>query len=225
MLKADENLAGLGVAIERLPGEPPDAYQAFLKFAWLQTSERSIERTSKETGYTIATCQVWSMNYKWSDRATEVDAQRWLHEHLEREKLQFEDNKRFVEANREIKERSIATARKMLRVADNLLETADLAGETVETGHVITSDNRSVPTYTTINMKSKISDIPRLVDTAVKVARLAADLPTEIIDPVQRVAKNGNLRDMSDEELEAALAENRERVEKLGAGQILDTIG
>ena len=95
----------------------------------------------------------------------------------------------------------------MLDVAENLVQSASLAGKLVETGHVIDQDGRRVPTHTEIHMKAKVSDIPRLVDSAVKNTRLVNDLPTEIIRPV--LPAPSELSSLSDEALENLRDDNR----------------
>jgi hypothetical protein len=182
----------------------------FLTLHGLTGKERSVEAVAEKCGYNVGTCRIWQMNNTWLDRASAVDAQRWLHEYKEREKLLKKDNAEFVAENRKVKQQSQKIAQKMLNVAGNLLENAELAGKVLETGHVTTKDGRKVPTHTTIEMKAKISDIPRLAEAAVKISRLAADLPTEIIESLPIVADGKDLGSYTIEELEQMQAKNRE---------------
>jgi hypothetical protein len=213
----------LGIAIAKLPEETNDNYQAFLAFAWLQGKERSCELVAERTGFGLGTCKIWQMQYRWLERASAVDAQRWLHEHSEREKLLAKDNEEFINANRKVKRKSLQLSNKMLGVASKLLDDAEMSGKVTETGMIETKDGRMVPTLTTIEMKAKISDIPRLVDTAVKVARLAADLPTEIINDLG-VRPGTDFKDLSLEELQELQASNRKRLLENGAVQSLGDV-
>jgi hypothetical protein len=216
----------LGVAIDRLEGETAVAYQAFLIYSGLIGKDRTAERVADKTHFPVTSVKAWMSQNQWQDRVANVDAQRWLIDYQEKQKLTEDDNKRFIEENRHIKRETIRAGKKMLQVANNLLDSATMADEIRETGYVITADNRSVPTTTQIFMKAKVSDIPRLVDTAIKASRLAQDLPTEIIDNL--VAGTPGSRDLSqltEAEIEELAQENRKKLNFLTGVNKLDTIG
>lgn len=222
MKQPSDDWKSLDIAIEKLPTETNDSYQAFLKFCWLQGKERSPENVAEELGYSVMTCRAWSFDHKWLDRADMVDAIKWKHEFTQRERLLEKDNQKFAEQNRHIKDQAMANARKMLNVANNLLAKAEIVDETVETGMVETKDGRMVPTFTEIRMKSKISDIPRLVDTAVKTARLVQDLPTEIIEA--QVPVGADISNLSIEEILALREKNQRYLREKGAERKIETV-
>lgn len=223
MLEQFPELSGLGASIAKFSdSETNDAYQGFLTFAYLTGKARSLEAVAEKLGYNVHTVKIWCTQYNWIARVDQVDAQRWLREFRERERLTAKDNKKFAERNTKIREKSFAVSEKMLAVAEKLLQSADLAGEIIETGHVETADGRKVATMTEIHMKAKISDIPRLVDTAVKVARLAGDLPTEIVD--RMIPATGDLSTLSFEELTKMRDDNREILIEKGAIQKLESL-
>ena len=217
----DKEYEGLEKAIQRFSEyESGDAYQAFLTYAFLSGKDRTIERCAEMMGYEKRTIAGWYGSYQWKERADQVDAQRWLRDFRIREQETAKDNRHFIDENRKIKREAIKISQKMLNVASNLLDSAELAGKVIETGEVETIDGRFVKTKTEIHMKAKISDIPRLADVGVKLARAANDLPTEPIDPT--IAPTSNLQSLSKEELERMREDNRDILIKHGAVQKLD---
>lgn len=217
-MATQEEIKALEATIEKVsPDEPNDAYQAFLRYASYIGKQRTLERVASDLGFGLTTVQVWSSRYQWMKRVDQVDAQRWIIEHRKREELLEQDNKHFIEENREIKQKSITIAKKMLNTATNLLSSADLAGKVIETDKVTLLDGSVVPLKTTIEMKSKVSDIPRLVEVAVKVARLSADLPTEIVRP--QILSSDDLEKLSAEELLQLAQDNRAELNRLGITQ------
>lgn len=197
----------LGIAIERILGEPADAYAAFLQFAWLSGAERTTNKVAEITGFALSTVRMWSTSFDWVDRAAVVDGIKWTHEFKKRQAILEKDTLEFADANRKLKTEGLAAAHKMIATANRLLEKAEVVDEVIETGMVETKDGRMVPTTTEIHMKSKISDIPRLVSTAVTVGRLVQDLPTEIIE--DRVPIGADLSNLSVEELLELQERNR----------------
>ena len=210
----------LGIAIRRLDIESQDAYQGFLQYAWLTGKERTSGKVAEILGFSHITVKLWSQEFNWSERVSIVDALRWQREFKEREKLLEKDNQKFAEENRQIKSQAISTSKKMLNVANNLLNSAELIDEMIETGKIETVDGRMVPTHTVIKMKAKISDIPRLVDTAMKVSRLAQDLPTEIVDHQIPIASD--LSNLSVEELMDLRDQNQRVLREKGAISKID---
>lgn len=211
--------------IEKQPGESDIEYAAFLFFAAMPPKERHektmVPRVAEYSG--LAAASVWNARaeFSWFDRANLIDAHNWLVENQKRADMLSEDNAKFIQETREIKEKSLDASRKMLSVASNLLDSAELVDQIIETDHVITQDGRRVPTHTTIKMKAKISDIPRLVDTAVKVSRLASELPTEIVE--NDLAIGADLSQLSDEELLALRHKNHRRLIEKGAASKVTT--
>lgn len=206
----------LGIAIERLPDETPDAYSAFLQYAWLMPSQRSCQRVADDTGHAVLSCKRWHKDYNWQDRAATVDGIKWIHEFKAREASVAKDNEKFVEENRRIKEQGLEMSKKMLNVAGKLLDSAELADEIIETDHIMVGD-RKVALNTTIKMKSKVSDIPRLVDTAIKVTRLVQDLPTEIVEFSEQIPVGSDLKGLSVEQLMALREKNQAILREKGA--------
>lgn len=203
-----QDFDALGISIERLPEETGQAYQAFLQYAWLQHTDRTNNKVAEKTGHSLMSIRGWAINHNWVERAALVDGLRFKFEFQQREQLQAEDNAKLITENRQIKLDGIKIARRMLTVADNLLNSAEVVDQIIETDHVETKDGRMIPTTTTIHMKAKVSDIPRLVDTAVKVSRLVQDLPTDIIQTQMPAATE--VREMTTEQLMAL----REKVQR-----------
>lgn len=205
----------LGIAIQRVDGETPDAYQAFLQFCWLQGSDRTTKEVAKITGFSTHSTSIWSSNHNWAERAAIVDGLRWAHEYKAREATRQKENEKFAKENQSIKEKAMKAANQMLDVAQHLLQSAEIVDDMIETGHVETVDGRMVPTHTVINMKSKVSDIPRLADTAIKISRLVNDLPTEII--ASEIPIGSDLKNLTTEELIALRERNQQILREKGA--------
>lgn len=219
----EQNWKGIGLAIEKLTKEPHQAYEAFLQYAWLQYAERTVARVVKITGLPEFKIQAWFRAFDWQDRASLVDGMRWNHEFRQREAVLSKDNEKFAEMNRSIKERGLAMSTKMLAVAEKLLGDAEISGNIIETDRVTTADGRSVPLMTQINMKAKISDIPRLASTALLLARAIQDLPTEVLDQ-HKPLPIGDYSELSLEELEAMRSENRQQLAlKSGISKVDDS--
>lgn len=214
---------GLGIAIAQLETETNDAYQGFLCFVSLRGKQRSCERVAALLGYSEGGVKLWQMNHKWQERSSAVDAQVFIKEQQDRDQLTREDNEKFAKDNAAIKQKALRITAKMMDVAENLLSKAELDGKVVETGIVTTDDGRKVATHTEIHMKAKVSDIPRLVDTAVKVTRLVNELPTEIVRPI--LPNTSALAKMSEEELNALADDNREILVRHGVNSIIDNTG
>lgn len=222
MANDNHDWGSLDIAIQRLEHETPEAYQAFLQYAWLQGVDRCIRVVAEKTGFSVGNMRIWSTDNHWVDRAATIDGLRWMREYKEREKLLEQDNLKFAEENRKIKEKGLRAANKMIDVADHLLQSAEMVDDIIETGHVMTADNRRVPTHTVIKMKAKISDIPRLVDTAIKTSRLVQDLPTEIIE--NHLPIGTDLRNLSTEDLLAMRERNQQILREKGAASRTETI-
>ena len=197
----------LGIAIERIPGEAADAYQGFLQYAWLNGAERSSNKVAEITGFPLSTVRMWSTSFDWVDRAAVIDGIKWTHEFKKRQAILEKDTLEFADANRKLKMKGLEASDKMINTALNLLKKAESVDEIIEGDEVETKDGRMVPTTTVIHMKSKISDIPRLVSTAVTVGRLVQELPTEIIE--DRVPIGADLSNLSFEELLELQERNR----------------
>lgn len=222
MSEISEQFDALGIAIAKLDSETPEAYQAFLAYAWLQGVDRTLKNVAEKTGFAHISCKMWSDDNNWKDRAAVIDGLRWKAEYEHRESIIRADNDKFIQQNREIKEQGIKIGKQMLAVAGNLLNSAELADEVIATDEIETKDGRIVPTYTTIKMKAKISDIPRLVDTAVKVTRLVQDLPTDIIE--MDLPVNADLSKLSVEELIELRDKNQRKMREIAAEGKVETV-
>lgn len=206
--------------IERQENEPPNAFTAFLFFASLIPSERpghiAFPKVAAHVQTDVQNIRRWFNNYQWDERVSTYDAYVFLENHKQRSQLAQQDNIRWVEEHRKAKDRTLNIADKMLSVAENLLSTAEMSGKVIETDKIQTADGRMVPTKTIIHMKSKVSDIPRLVEVAVKTQRLAADLPTEIIEDRDGIM-TADLSTLTDEELQSLIEKNNKEIIQLGA--------
>lgn len=213
--------------IERYDGETETEYSAFLYFSSLSPKERIgpgiTKKVSEYSGLTETSVVVTKNRHSWNDRALLIDAHNWMIENEKRQALLSKDNEHFIQENREVKNESLQISKQMLTVAKKLLQNAELVDDIIETGWVETNDGRRVATTTQIKMRAKVSDIPRLVETAVKVSRLAADLPTEILaNDINRVT---DLSNMTDEEIMELRAKNNKELLSLGVGSLNDFDG
>lgn len=189
----------LDLAIAREPDETEAEYECFLKFVSLHGKNRHINVVAEALGYSHVTLISYHKKNRWSDRASIVDAMAWKRQYEQRLDDQKESNIAFAEKNRLLRERALKISDSALSVCEGLLAKAELADEVIETDKVETKDGRIVPIYTTIKMKAKISDIPPLLTSAIRVARLVQDLPTEIIE--SKVPATTDIASMSDAEL------------------------
>lgn len=217
-----EDWDSLDVPIVQEIGEPSDAYQAFLQFAWEQYADRNIARVAQITKYPESRIASWHKNWNWEERASMVDSIRWKYEFRQREKELAKENAEIAQRNRSIKEKGLQITEKMLTVAQNLLNSAELVDEMVESDFVDTADGRRVPTMTVIKMKSKISDIPRLVETAVRTNNLVQGLPTEIVETVS--LDSVDLENLSYEQLKQLKEKNEKDLKSLRSAQEISTL-
>lgn len=214
----------LKIAIEKhSEDEPNEAYQAFLQYVSFSGPSRTFEKVVAWSGYNAAQIREWARTYEWVKRADGVDAQRWLYEEQKRQEACQADNQEFAENNRKLKKEGQTILSKMLTVSSKLLDAALDANQVKETGWVKTDDGREVPTMTTIEMKAKISDIPRLVATSIQMSRLINDLPTEIVD-INRNIVPSNLANFSWEQLEQLEKDNREVLNRVSGAQKLTEV-
>lgn len=209
----------MGIAIRKLDSETEDAYQAFLSYAWLVGTERKHATVATRLGYILAEIKEWARANDWSERASAVDAIRWTMEMKSRNDLISEDNKRFVQENQQVKNNALRVSQKMLKEAERLLDQALVADEVQETGFITLDDGRQVATTTIVKMKSRVSDIPRLVDTAIKTSRLVQDLPTEIVE--NHLPLGADLESLSLDELMQLRETNLKAInQKSGLGKV-----
>jgi hypothetical protein len=201
--------------IDKLPGETPDAYQAFLIYARLQFGDRTKDNVSVITGYSGVAIAGWSTKFNWIERANILDAEEEILIREDRMRLMKQDNIRFAEKAKEIKEKAFSLGEEMVDAARDLLKNTKFIDKVVETGEVETKDGRMVKTHTEIHFKAKVSDIPRLADVGMKITQLAAGLPTEIIESNSvDVAK---IKELSREEIYAQIeAEEKEIARRTG---------
>jgi hypothetical protein len=183
--------------IEKLPGETPDAYQAFLIFARLQFGDRTKPNVAAITGYSAIAIAGWSTQFNWTERANILDAEEEILIREDRMKLMKKDNLQFAEKAKAIK--------------------------VVKTGEVETKDGRMVETHTEIIFKAKVSDIPRLADVGMKITQLAAGLPTEIVET--NAIDVSKLKDLTREELIAQMEKEEQEIQRLQADKKLRLVG
>lgn len=168
--------------IQKLPEETTDSYQAFLVFARLQFGDRKLSHVAAITGYSEKAVNGWSADFNWVDRANILDAQEEIIIREDRMKLLKADNVRYAEKSREIKDKAFELGGKMVEAAQDLLSNIKFIDKIIETDKVETKDGRMIATHTQIIMKAKVSDIPRLADSGMRMTQLATGMPTEIIE-------------------------------------------
>lgn len=223
MTNIEHDWHSLGVAIEKLPDEPSEAYQAFLAYAWLQYGERTYTGAAQRANMAPQTVSRYAQEFDWANRVSAVDAARWLKEFRDREALTEDDNRRYVEANRDAKDKLLNISQKMVEVAAKLIDSALISDEVIEGDMIQGADGIMYPTSTIINMKAKISDIPRLVDTAAKTMRMINDLPTEAVERNAEFLTQ-DYSNLSEEEIIALRNQNRLEMLRLGAIEKLESV-
>ncbi len=200
----EENWEHLKISIQPVENENPDAYQAFLAYAYLQYDDRTIKKTVEVTGYPETHVKRWLSEFDWIERAKSLDATRWVIEYEARQALLKEDNQSFIESNRKQKKEFLSAGEKMLDFVNkglDLLQRTDET-ETVESEYVETIDGRVVPTiiHTTIKVAWKASDLPRYAEAALKLQRGVNDLPTEVIETPQ---SSESVKELTTDEIKA----------------------
>jgi hypothetical protein len=210
----EENWEHLGIAIESVMGETSDAYQAFLAYAFLQFDERTLKKTSENTGYSERHLRTWMEQFDWVERAKGVDATRWLMEFEKRQELIKEDNLEFIESNRKQKKGFLGAAEKMLHAANKMLDELQKADEVIEEDWVETRDGRWVATTKTVKVAWKASDIPRYVEAALKLQRGVNDLPTEVIETPAGLLPGTSFAEKTLDEIKA----ERDKIQKQLSG-------
>jgi hypothetical protein len=209
--------------IEKLPGETPDAYQAFLIFARLQFGDRTKPNVAAITGYSAIAIAGWSTQFNWTERANILDAEEEILIREDRMKLMKKDNLQFAEKAKAIKEKAFSLGEEMVDAARDLLSNVKFIDKVVKTGEVETKDGRMVETHTEIIFKAKVSDIPRLADVGMKITQLAAGLPTEIVET--NAIDVSKLKDLTREELIAQMEKEEQEIQRLQADKKLRLVG
>lgn len=215
--------------IEKRDTESATAYTAFLKFARLPESDRRSEVANpilaEFTGLSINTIKQYRHDFEWDERASMIDAYHFKLD-FEANRKEFEkDRVKYIEHNRQIKEKSIEHLKGMSNVIGQLISYGELIGKEEPTDFVETKDGRTVPTYTVVNMKAKVADIATLMNSMVKLTRLVNDLPTTIIE--NRVAPeslNGKTKDELDAIQEQIAIRRREIEAKQTLGHNIQVI-
>lgn len=210
------------VNIEKLPGETPDAYQAFLVFARLQFGDRIKPNVAAITGYSMVAINGWSVDFDWTNRANVLDAEEEILIREDRLKLMKQDNVRYAEQSRKIKDKAFELGEKMVDAAADLLSNVKFIEKVVKTGEVETKDGRMVETHTEIHFKAKVSDIPRLADVGMKITQLAAGLPTEIIET--NSVDLQQIKNLSREEIIAQIEAEEQEIAKRSGDKKLSLV-
>lgn len=205
--------------IQPMEGETMAQFQAFLCFCSLAYTERQLEKVAKETGFSFNSVKMWSAQHKWIERAMRVDAHRWTEEFKRKQELTQEDNKKYILANRRVKDKTLALNEKLLGVLEKMVDKASKADEVQILDYVETKDGRVVPQTMQVITSFKFSDIPRTLDTIVKTARALNDLPLE--EKPQLPAFDADPKELTYEELVAAREENLKHIHLLEAGSKL----
>lgn len=179
----DEEIREYG--IERVQWESLTAYQAFLYFAALSPLKRREGNYFREiaelTGLADTTVRSYISSFKWDERVAIIDAKRFLRREHEFEVLQRENIVKYVNANKDIKDKSIELSRKILEKCIDFANT-----ELMKTEY-----------------KLKPHELSKLYETSVKMSRLVSDLPTEITST--QILSPEELDRMTPEQLQALL--------------------
>jgi hypothetical protein len=209
--------------IAKVPGETADAYQAFLVYARLQFGDRTKDNVVKGTGYSDVSVKNWMLDFNWIERANVCDAEEEILIREDRQQLMKQDNLRFAEKSRAIKDKAFSLGEEMIDAAKDLLSNVKFIDRVINTGEVETKDGRFVPTHTEIIMKAKVSDIPRLADVGIKITQLAAGLPTEIIET--NSINTTEIKNLSREEILAQIEAEENEINKLSGDKKLRLVG
>lgn len=206
--------------VQRRDDESQGAFSAFLAYCSLPTKERLnqsqvLKLVAEATGLSESTLFQYRQLYDWDERVSQVEAQRWIREEADRQEQIAADNKKFVAQNRKLKERTNNISLSMLEVAEKLLEKVKVSDEKIEEGFVETVDGRKVPTFVQYHVKAKVSDIPRIVESALKAQRYIQDLPTEVVET--EIPIGADLSGLTVEELIALREKNQQILREKGA--------
>lgn len=178
--------------IERREGEPFQAYSAFAFFTKLSEGERfAPDANTIVAGHFTTTAQQiknWRENWEWDFRASLIDSYGITTALSNTIKLLKEDDKAFVQINREFKEKIISARGQLL---DVLLEQIGKARE----------------------MEWKVSDIVAVFKAIGQADKLGATNTLNLMDSLS--AQRNRIKDMSDEELQKHMKEYEEREKKL----------
>ena len=153
---------------DRQPDESAKAYAAFTAYRD-GGPQRSLRATSKQLGRSRSLLNAWSARYGWVHRAEAYDAAQRAISQAAYEQGLREEAARWAERQNEQRDEEWAMARSLMSKAGAMLRfpLATARQEVDDEGRVITIVNPA---------KWSMSDVPRMVDVAARLARLSANM-------------------------------------------------
>jgi hypothetical protein len=140
----------VAVSFDRLPGETPKAFAAFLVYRNMG-ADRSIVKAGRKLGKNRVTLEDWSVKYCWTERAAAYDAEQARKEQAAIDKAQAAEAAKWARRQSKHREDSFQLGQLMIRKARTILN----------------GKKRFDP-----------SQAHRLAAEGDKLVRLSADLPT-----------------------------------------------
>jgi transposase-like protein len=164
---------------------------------YLDMPERSLRAVAKETGILQRTIENWSSTYEWVKRACAYDAHMEAVAQAERERLARENEAKWERRREAIREAEFEVAMKLVEKFRGMAEAPlyELREEAED------ADGCTV----TVKMPAgwRLRDMPRVAESASKLARLSAEMATE------RQEIDIDISNASDEQLDEIIRQGR----------------
>lgn len=187
---------------ERQPTESSQAYEAFT--VYLKVKEENaggLREVARRLGKSAALMDRWSKRDGWVERHRAWENHQLML--LEREKAGAarERAKEWAKRRIDIREKGFEAGQALFLRAQNLLKLPVFDKRVEKT--VTAQSGEEIETVTILEFQQSPRDARLMLETALKLMRLSADMSTENIDiPIDK-----NLDDLSDEEIDAYIAE------------------
>jgi hypothetical protein len=185
---------------DRQPGETPKSWEAFQVFL-AAGATRTVSGVAKQLGKSHQMLDRWSQRFNWRARAGAYD-NHLANKMLNAQEKQIErEAEKWAQRGSEHRERAWKIREALLDKAEQMLEWP-LAKVESEDGKMVLHPARW-----------DFGTVARLVDTADKVGRLAADMPTEIMGVLPRLLEAATARGV---DVAALLNHTIEELERAG---------
>ncbi len=197
---------------ERQPKESPQAFEAFQ--AYIQVKDEGtggIREVARRLGKSATIIGRWSDRNRWQERYRAYQNHQLILQEREQQTAIREQARAWAGRRIDIREQGFTTGQALLERAMNLLR-LPVFDKVVEK-KVTTASGEEVDTVTVLNFQQSPRDARLMAETGLKLMRLSADMSTENFG----LPSDVNLDDMSDEEVDAYIAQLSElRKQALG---------
>lgn len=161
--------------LARMPDETVKAHAALLAYAELGESRSHVKLAAafgKTAGY-VRQYERWSSAYSWGDRVAAWEDGR-------RDRAVAELDALWIQRKKEQREKEWALSSALIKKAEEMLTFPLASVQRQESRRVSDDGKTTIEQYTTINpTRWSMRDAATIVDTAAKLARLAAGLETD----------------------------------------------